>query len=243
MSGRGGGNFFVITFILAGYSAHNAAATGQFILFATAFAGMLVFHNKKLVDWKLAFIIDPPTDIMAFFGGYFSGYFSGYQMKIALIILLAIAGIIMFIEVPDKSFGRKKGFGVIKRRFKEYEYSIDLLVAIPVTAITGLLSGAIGISGGSFKIPLMVLLCGVPMRIAVGTSSAMVAATALMGFSGHFLKGHFVCQNSLYIVIAALFGGLIGGKLAVNTKSSLLKKIFGVTTILASLIMFLKMFL
>ena len=37
------------------------------------------------------------------------------------------------------------------------------------------------IPGGSFKIPLMVLVCSVPMRIAVGKSSAMVAAARVTG--------------------------------------------------------------
>jgi len=63
--------------ILAG----EIATSGQFILVAAALTAMLVFHKQKMVDWKLALIIDPPTDVMAFVGGYFSGLVSGVTLK------------------------------------------------------------------------------------------------------------------------------------------------------------------
>jgi len=59
MSGRGGGNFYVPILVLAGLSMYQAAAMGQFILMIAALTGMLVFNKKKMVDWKLALIIDP----------------------------------------------------------------------------------------------------------------------------------------------------------------------------------------
>ena len=70
MTGRGGGNFYVPALVASGQSMHQAATTGQFILLLTACAGMLVFQKHRLVDWKLALVIDPPTDIMALAGGY-----------------------------------------------------------------------------------------------------------------------------------------------------------------------------
>jgi len=58
----------------------------------TAFAGMLIFHKNILVDWKLTLVIDPPTDIMAFFRGYFSDYTSNTGLKLILAVLLVLAG-------------------------------------------------------------------------------------------------------------------------------------------------------
>ena len=76
MTGRGGGNFYILVLVAAGQAMHQAATSAQFILMLTAFAGMLVFQKNRTVDWKLALVIDPPTDIMAFVGGYFSDYAS-----------------------------------------------------------------------------------------------------------------------------------------------------------------------
>ena len=36
----------------------------------------------------------------------------------------------------------------------------------------------VGVSGGSFLVPLMVLDCGVPIYTAVGTASTLISATA-----------------------------------------------------------------
>jgi len=83
----------------------------------------------------------------------------------------------------------------------------------------------------------MVLLCGVPMRIAVGTSSAMVAATALMGFVGHTANGHFDAQWAIPIACIAVLGGIMGGKFAMKTKPKKLKKIFAYTTLAAAIFM------
>lgn len=238
MTGRGGGNFYVLALVLCGLGMKQAATTGQFILMLTAFSGMLVFHKSKMIDWKLALVIDPPTDIMAFAGGYLSDYIDGTYLKLIFSALLVIAGILMLIKVKDKPIDKSKKFGYWHRNFQGHSYVVNLWVAIPVTALVGLASGALGLAGGSFKVPLMVLLCGVPMPIAVGTSSAMVAATALMGFLGHTSQGHFDPTMAVPLGIAAVVGGLIGGKFALKTKPKNLKLIFAITTLVAAVIMF-----
>src|SRR6056297_586638 len=237
MTGKGGGNFYVVALVLAGISIHNAAAIGQFILILTAFTGMIIFHKNKTVDWKLALVIDPVTDVMAFLGGYFSGYISGLYLKVILSVLLVIAGFFMLIKVKNRKIYKKKKFGYWHRTFGGYSYVVNLFLVIPITAFVGLAAGALGISGGSFKVPLMVLLCGVPMRIAVGTSSAMVAVTALMGFIGHTATGHFEPTLAIPLGIAAITGGLLGSKFAIKTKPENLKKIFAYTTLAASIFM------
>ncbi|MBN2554183.1 MAG: sulfite exporter TauE/SafE family protein, partial [Spirochaetales bacterium] len=129
------------------------------------------------------------------------------------------------------------------RRYGNEEYVVNLWIAIPITAAAGLVAGAVGISGGSFKVPLMVLLCGVPMRIAVGTSSAMVAVTALMGFVGHAISGHFDPHWAIPVACAAVVGGMIGGKLAIKTNPQRLKVIFAFTTLAAAIVMAVNAFL
>jgi uncharacterized membrane protein YfcA len=237
MTGRGGGNFYVLILVAAGQSMHQAATSGQFILMLTAFAGMFIFHKNKLVDWKLALVIDPPTDIMAFVGGYFSDYASGISLKLILAGLLVTAGFLMLIKVKEKPIPHKRKFGYWHRNFQGQKYVVNLWLTIPITALAGLAAGAVGISGGSFKIPLMVLFCGVPMGIAVGTSSAMVAATALMGFIGHTSQGHFDPNWAIPLACIAVIGGLIGGKFAIKTKPAKLKQIFAYTTLAAALFM------
>jgi uncharacterized protein len=237
MSGRGGGNFYVPLLVIAGLGMHQAATMGQFILMTAALTGMLVFNKKKMVDWKLALVIDPPTDIMAFFGGYFSSYISGGTLKIVLSAFLVLAGFSMLSKIKERPIQTDKRFGYWHRNFNGEEYVVNLWYTIPITAFAGLVAGAVGISCGSFKIPLMVLLCGVPMHIAVGTSSAMIAATAIMGFLGHTLRGHFEPEYAIPLAMAAILAGILGGKLAIKANPKYLKLIFAVTTFVAAVVM------
>jgi uncharacterized protein len=116
-------------------------------------------------------------------------------------------------------------------------YVINLWLAVPLTLATGFFSGMVGISGGSFLVPLMVVGCGVPMRIAVGTTTAMLAATAFTGFSGNALHGGFNAALAIPCGTVAIAGGLLGGKIALKTKPKKLKTISGLITIIAAIFM------
>lgn len=49
----------------------------------------------------------------------------------------------------------------------------------------GLLAGVVGVGGGFLIVPAMVLLAGLPMKRAVGTSLAVVSLNSLSGFVGY----------------------------------------------------------
>lgn len=235
--GRGGGNFYVPVIIAGGAEMHQAVTTGQLILVATATAALIIYQKYRTIDWKLAAIIDIPTDIMAFLGGYYAYLFSGVSLKIIFAVLLVMASVSMLYPVKKETYGIKRGFGYWRREYGGMKYSVNLWLTTPITAATGFFAGMVGISGGSFKIPLMVLACGVPMRVAVGTSSAMVAATALMGFIGHTLRGEFYPYMALPLAFAAVAGGLLGAKFSIKTSQKKLKYIFGCTTLVAAFFM------
>jgi uncharacterized membrane protein YfcA len=243
MTGRGGGNFYVPLLVACGAPIHEAAASGQLILMATACTAGLLFHKHQTVDWKLALVIDPPTDIMAFFGGYLSAYVGGVELKLIMAGLLVVAGLCMFIKVGNRIGPQPKRFGFWRRKFGDEEYTVNLWLALPVTAATGLAAGAVGVSGGSFKVPLMVLACGVPMRVAVGTSSVMVAVTAAMGLAGHAAQGHFNPHWALPMACVAMLGGIIGSKFALKTKPRNLKTLFAFTSLAAAVFMAFNAFL
>lgn len=237
MTGRGGGNFYVLVMVIAGQAMHQAATSAQFILMLTALAGMFIFQKYRAVDWKLALVIDIPTDIMAFVGGYLSGYASNVSLKFLLGGLLVLSGFLMLTKIKEHSIRTQKKFGYWHRNFQGQNYVVNLWYTIPITAFAGLAAGSVGISCGSFKVPLMVLLCGVPMRIAVGTSSAMVAATAVMGFIGHATQGHFNPEGAIPFAVIAVLGGLLGSRFALKTKPRNLKRIFAYTTLTAAVFM------
>lgn len=84
MTGRGGGSFYVPLLVAVGAPMHEAATSAQLLLVAAAAAATLVFHKHRTVDWKLVLVIDPPTDVMAFVGGFCAHRFAGSSLEVCL---------------------------------------------------------------------------------------------------------------------------------------------------------------
>jgi len=245
MTGHGGGNFFIIALVLAGIEMHIAAASVQFILFTAAFFAMLVFGSKKYVEWKLAVFMGILIGISTFLGGLFSDYINGKNLKLILSVLLFILALLMLKPVKGNTNE------VIKTGWKYWNiksfdntiiYPVNLLIVVPTVLVFGFIAGMVGISGGSFMVPLLVLACSVPMKNAVGTASTLVAVSALTGFIGHAVVGHFDYRIAIPLAIGGAIGGLIGGSIAIKTKPKLLKILFALTALVAAIIMAYKVF-
>jgi uncharacterized membrane protein YfcA len=238
MVGKGGGNFYVVILTIANIPMHEAATTGQFILFSASVAAMIIFQKNKSVSWALAMLVGTFTALSALAGGYLSHLFSGFSLKLIFAFMLLIAGVVMFIPVSEnQNITANKHFGIIDIKSGGDIYHVNLLIALPATILTGFGSGMVGVSGGSFLVPLMVLACGVPMHTAVGTASTLIAATAFMGFIGHAIQGDFNPSWAIPLAIITVVGGILGGKLSLKTKPKHLKKLFAYTNWLAALFM------
>jgi len=226
---------YVPILILAGHSMKTAPGISLIAILATSSAALFTFSKKKMVDWKLACVIDPPTDLMAFVGGYFSASLPEQLSRGLLAVVLIIAGTLMIIgrEFSDKT-QRKGKFGYWRRRFNGYEYEVNLPIVLTATALIGALSGTLGITGGIMKLPIMVLLCGVPMDVAVATSTVMVAATALSGVMGHAVNGVVDWKTGAVLAVVSVIAGVIGSGISLRLDKSKLQKVFGIIVLLVA---------
>lgn len=233
MLGMGGGILYVPILLLAGYTMDTAPGISLILILGTSLAALFNFSKKNMVDWKLACVIDPPTDIMAFVGGYFSALVPESVLRGTLAGILIIAGILMIKQKkPQEKTITTGKFGYWHRTFNGYEYTVNLPLVLTATALIGILSGMLGITGGIIKLPIMVLLCGVPMNIAVATSTVMVAVTALSGVAGHAVNGTVDWKTGAILAVACIIAGIIGSKISLKMDKSKLKRIFGVAVLL-----------
>ncbi len=234
MFGQGGGSFFVPIMVAFGVPFHRAATASLFILMATSVSAALVYWRSKMIDWKLALVVDPITDLMAFVAGYFAIRVPGSTLKILFALVLVLASYFMFRPVSATRRPSGRRFGLWRRRFGGHDYSVNLLAAIPLSGAAGVVAGLLGISGGLFKVPLLVLLCGVPLKVAIATSSFMVALTGLGGFLGHSLSESVDWRLALVLAAAAFAGGSLGARISLKTDKARLKKLFGALLVLVS---------
>jgi len=236
MIGIGGGVLYVPILLAFGFPFYQAAAISLFIIMALSLSATLVYYRVQLVDWKLALTIEPLIAITALIGGYYSSFIQINGLKVLFVLVLIVSGYFMIKpikEIQDKFINERK-WGYWLRKFGEEEYSVNLLLGLPIATLSGLTAGLLGTGGGATKVPLMVLLLGVPMKIAVGTSCFMVGITALFGFWGHFFAGHFEPKMALILSLVVFVGAQAGSRISIKVDKILLKKIYAIFLFLIS---------
>lgn len=107
--------------------------------------------------------------------------------------------------------------------------SIAALLRIAAAGLlAGALSGFVGAGGGFLIIPALVLLAGMPMAAAVGTSLALIAAQSLVGFAADWrlmdrIDWAFLLGFTFLSISGAVAGSLLGRRL----DGSRLRAVFG----------------
>ena len=81
----------------------------------------------------------------------------------------------------------------------------DLFAGVVIGAMTGFF----GVGGGFLIVPTLAIFIALPMRLAVGTSLAIITGTSVMGLAAHLVAG-----RSLDIAITgAMTGACVAGAL------------------------------
>lgn len=104
----------------------------------------------------------------------------------------------------------------------------------------GVLTGLVGVGGGFLIVPALVLLSGIPMKIAIGTSLVIVAAKSYAGFAGYVaaVPVDWTTMGSFTLVTVA--GSFAGTRLAHRFSQETLKRSFGVFLIFVATYILLK---
>jgi uncharacterized membrane protein YfcA len=228
MFGQGGGAFYVPMLLALSVPMYVAATTSQVLIMVVSLSSMLVFAKARTVDWRLVLLIEPPTNVGAFFGGYLSPYFPAGFAKLCFAGVLLIGAYYMY-RPPKAAVEAPSGqdhWWLWHSTGLATPYTINALVLVPIMLLAGFVAGMLGVGGGLLKVPAVVVLGGVPMSIAVGSSSLMIGVTALTGFVGHLLRGHFDLWLTVVLAGGVLIGSQIGPRVAIKTNQSQLKKYF-----------------
>ena len=85
---------------------------------------------------------------------------------------------------------------------------------------------------------MMVLLFGVPIKVAIATSSLMVTLTSMVGCIGQGFAGHFDPLLSIPLALAAVVGAQIGARFTIRADRQMLKRLFAVVLLVAAVWMF-----
>lgn len=202
--------------------------TSLAIIIPTAISGAYI-HHKKLNN-----IIKPGIllGIFGMFGGVLGGIISSY---IPGDILTTIFGIFIIFAAVFILFAND-----YSQKFKKIKISNK--VGAIFGLFIGFLSGLLGIGGGIFVIPLLVVLLNYSMREAIGISTIVISLTAIGGMLSYVLTGWGVSTipfsfgyiNLVNLCVIAIFSILfanIGAKLVYKIPEHRLKQFFALVMV------------
>lgn len=223
----GGGSILTVPILVyaVGMEAKLSIALSLAIVGATSLLGVYGHYRKQNVDLKVAAIFGPFAMAGTYGGARLSVFFSGQTQLIMFALIMLIASVFML-------RGRKDTEGVEK----ELNYFLIGVEGIVVGIITGL----VGVGGGFMIVPALVLLTGIPMKKAVGTSLLIISLKSFSGFFGYI---GMVEIPWTFLAMFILFSGggiFLGTWLVQFVSQKNLKKTFGIFLILMGLFILYK---
>ncbi len=223
-----------------------ATAYSLFVVGSTALVGGIQNAFKKRVDFKTALIFGVPSILAVYatrafimpripteiaFGEWFA-VSKGVGLLLVFAVLMVATSISMI-----RGNSKKSELENIESEPKKQHFGFVLLEGIGV----GILTGLVGAGGGFLIIPALVLLAGLEMKLAVGTSLFIIAMKSLIGFTGDIQTGSPIEWSFLLLFTSFSVGGIfIGSWLSKFIDGQRLRKSFGWFVLLMGIYMILK---
>jgi uncharacterized protein len=113
------------------------------------------------------------------------------------------AGLFLLLSAAALIFKNKQ---IEKNEIRE----LPVVTALLVGAVIGLFSGLIGVGGGIFLSPLIVVMGWTSIKKASGVSALFILCNSIIGLAGHVYSNQFHQHDILYWIVAVSIGGYVG---------------------------------
>jgi uncharacterized membrane protein YfcA len=211
---------------LVGEPSKLAIAESLGIVALISLVGAIPLAVRGHVSWRNVGWFGGPGIVGAYLGAYLSQFMSGAVQLVIFAVVMLGAAFLMFrrtssalMDEPDRAFWKVMldGLGV------------------------GVLTGLVGVGGGFLIVPALVLLGGLSMHLAVGTSLAIIALKSISGFVKYLdvmEAAGLAIHWDLVLVFSGIgiVGSFVGGRVGAYVPQARLKRGFAVFLVLMGVI-------
>jgi uncharacterized membrane protein YfcA len=212
----GGGSILTLPILTyaVGMETKQAIAASLFVVGVTSATGAIAHARAGRIRWRTGLLFGAAGMVGAFAGGRVAAYIPGVVLMLLFAAMMVATGIAML-----------RGRGA-RTSAKATDLAIGKVLVEGV--IVGVVTGLVGAGGGFLVVPALVLLGGLPMELAVGTSLVVIAMKSFAGMAGHLGHADIDWPITLAVTAAAVAGSLLGGRLAGRIPGPILRRGFGV---------------
>ncbi len=221
--GVGGSSFATPLLSLLGLSGFAAVASPLPATLPAALVGAREYSRCDAVDGKVArwsLIGGVPATIV---GAVLSRFVGGPALLVASGVTLGVVGVRVLRPISAASIAAGA-----ERRDR------PLLVA-GIAAGVGLFTGLLANGGGFLLVPAYLLLLGLSMRLASGTSLVVIAALTVPTLATHWALGHIDWPAALMFAIGSVPASFVMSRRAQRIRTEHLQRAFGVLLVAFSL--------
>jgi len=212
--GVGGSAFATPVLALLGVPAFAAVASPLPATIPASLAGAWVYVRNRQLDWSIAWrtIVGGVPAVIA--GALLSQVVGGRALLALSGVALGVVGVTLLRSGPAAATADAPAH--------ERHPGLIILYAAGVGLFTGLLANG----GGFLLVPLYVVVLGLSMQRAAGTSLAVVATLAVPTLITHWALGHIDWPVALVFAAGAIPGAVVGSRLAQRVASAVLRTAF-----------------
>ena len=216
--GHGGASGYLAVMAFLGVMPEITRPTALVLNLFVASIGTYQFWRAGYFSWRIFWPFAIASIPMAFVGGMIHLPTNIY--KVVLGVVLALAALRLAWKLSTT--------GTVK--------DPPLWAALLIGAVIGLLSGLVGVGGGIFLTPVLLLANWSETKTAAGVSALFILVNSISGLLGNYTQLAILPPNVWVWVVAAIVGGLMGSTLGAKRFDSLtLRRVLAVVLLFAAL--------
>lgn len=203
----------------------SVAAVTMVQVFVAALSGMLVHRRHQAVNGELAWVGGLTMAAGSFAGAMLSKYVHERWLLVIFALMVTVAIVLMLLPVELLN---PPADGVETSRFSRLRTGI-------VAGSVGVAAGFVGAGGAFLLVPLLLVVVGVPIRVAIGSSLAITVLAATAGFIGKLITGQIPPGPALAVALGAVPGAQLGAVVSQRVAPPHLKRILLIVIVLTAL--------
>ena len=238
----GGGSILAVPILIyvMGITPKAAIATSLIIVGIVSLIGVLPHWLQGNVNWKTAAIFAPAAMIGAYLGARLAAFpFITETFQLICFGLVMVIASVLMIRQGGQSSQKPAALSADKANLSSHHRG--RLWAIPLEGLgVGVLTGFVGVGGGFAIIPALVLLAGIPMKEAIGTSLLIIAFKSVTGFLGYLSQVELDWNLVISLTLAASLGTVAGAYSTHFIDAKSLQKGFGYFVLAVAIFVLIK---